>query len=341
MAGSRDQLPSDAPDSPPGPRAGLQPVVVLGDGGRLPPSAAEIVVRLVWGYRSELAPFLAAGAVFLAGWWAHLSTPHWYPCFIVGSATAAWLVITFGAWLGLPRLADRAYAGVTVFAAGGWVAFAALFGSLTPPLPLVLGVVTLISGIPWWADRRRRARARVLRAIAAWPDVAGAIGLPGSVIQSVSVDTWGWRAWLRLAYGQTVTDVTARIPAIESALGTVHGAVHVFPHATAKPAGAKSACSVPIRPSPRKLTGLWAAEWSGQRPNSSTVWLTAVNPAAAATFSAHCSTTRPSTSTLRPHSRQVRWWWCAVESHCRYRASPDGSRIVSIAPCSLSTWRWR
>ena len=56
-----------------------------------------------------------------------------------------------------------------------------------------------------------------------------AIGLPGSVIQSVSVDVWGWRAWLRLAYGQTIADVTARVPAIESALGTVHGAVHVFP----------------------------------------------------------------------------------------------------------------
>jgi hypothetical protein len=49
-------------------------------------------------------------------------------------------------------------------------------------------------------------------------------------------------------------------------------------------------------------------EWSGQRPNSSTVWSTEVKPASAATFVAHCSTTRPSTSTLRPHSRHVRWW---------------------------------
>jgi S-DNA-T family DNA segregation ATPase FtsK/SpoIIIE len=69
----------------------------------------------------------------------------------------------------------------------------------------------------------------VLRALAAWPDIAWAIGLPGSAIQSVSVDIWGWRAWLRLAYGQTIADATARIPAIESALGTVHGAVHVLP----------------------------------------------------------------------------------------------------------------
>jgi S-DNA-T family DNA segregation ATPase FtsK/SpoIIIE len=183
----------------------------------------------MWRYRSELAPFLVAGAVFLAGWWAHLSTPHWYPYFIVGSAVVAWLLITFGPWLGLLRLADRVYAGVIVFAAGAWVAFAALFGPQTPPLPLVLGTVALILAVPWWADHRRQARARLLRALAAWPDMAQAIGLPGSAIQSVSVDVWGWRAWLRLAYGQTAADVTTRIPAIESALGTVHGAVQVFP----------------------------------------------------------------------------------------------------------------
>lgn len=210
-------------------RAGLQPVVVLGDGGRLPPTPAEVIARVAWGYRSELAPFLVAGLVFLAGWWAHLSTPHWYPLFIAGSAAAAWLLVTFGGWIGLPLLADRVYAGLAVFAAGAWVAFAALLGPLMSPLPPVLGAVALMLAAPWWADRRRRVRARVLRALAAWPDMAWAIGLPGSVIQSVSVDIWGWRAWLRLAYGQTIADVTARIPAIESALGTVHGAVHVLP----------------------------------------------------------------------------------------------------------------
>src|SRR6185437_16314184 len=60
----------------------------------------------------------------------------------------------------------------------------------------------------------------------------------------------------------------------------------------------------------------WLAH-SGQSPNSSTVWSTSVKPASAATFSAHCSTARPSTSTLRPQVRQVRWWWCTLVSHCR------------------------
>jgi len=54
---------------------------------------------------------------------------------------------------------------------------------------------------------------------------------------------------------------------------------------------------------------------SGHRPNSSTVWPTSVKPASAATRSAHCSTARPSTSTLRPQLRQVRWWWCTVLPH--------------------------
>jgi hypothetical protein len=46
---------------------------------------------------------------------------------------------------------------------------------------------------------------------------------------SVTVDLWGWRTRLRLARGQTIADVTARIPAIESALGTFRGALRVYP----------------------------------------------------------------------------------------------------------------
>jgi S-DNA-T family DNA segregation ATPase FtsK/SpoIIIE len=46
---------------------------------------------------------------------------------------------------------------------------------------------------------------------------------------SARVDVWGWRARFRLARGQTITDVIARIPAIESGLGTFRGAVRVYP----------------------------------------------------------------------------------------------------------------
>ena len=83
--------------------------------------------------------------------------------------------------------------------------------------------------MPWWAHRRRRARVRVERKLEAWPDIAKAVGLAGSQVMSAVVDVWGWRARLRLARGQTIADVTARIPAIESGLGTFRGAVRVYP----------------------------------------------------------------------------------------------------------------
>src|SRR5439155_24006204 len=81
----------------------------------------------------------------------------------------------------------------------------------------------------WWAHRRRRARVRVDRTIQAWPDIAEAIGLAGSRALSAVVDVWGWRARMALRTGQTVADVIAHVPAIESALGTRPGAVRVEP----------------------------------------------------------------------------------------------------------------
>jgi hypothetical protein len=92
---------------------------------------------------------------------------------------------------------------------------------------MAVGVLTL--SVPWWAHRRRRARVRVERKLEAWPEIAKAVGLTGSQVMSAVVDVWGWRARLRLARGQTIADVTARIPAIESGLGTFRGAVRVYP----------------------------------------------------------------------------------------------------------------
>jgi hypothetical protein len=124
-------------------------------------------------------------------------------------------------------LAERIYAATATFAAGAWLAAACLLGPFTSPLPQVLGVGALILAIPWWAHHWRRAKDRVARTLAAWPDISAAIGLPGSQVMSAAVDLWGWRARLRLARGQTIADVTARIPAIESALGAFR--VHPTP----------------------------------------------------------------------------------------------------------------
>ena len=38
---------------------------------------------------------------------------------------------------------------------------------------------------------------------------------------SATVDVWGWRARFRLARGQTIADVVAKIPAIESGSGNL------------------------------------------------------------------------------------------------------------------------
>jgi S-DNA-T family DNA segregation ATPase FtsK/SpoIIIE len=208
-------------------RAGLQPIVVIDSG--LPVPAAVILARLGWRYRSEIAPATTAGAVLVAGWWLHHGHASQWPWLLTASDLAGAALAALGARIGLSRLAERVYAAVVVLAAGGWLAAAALLGPLATPMPQLLGVSTVLLAVPWWAHRRRRARARVQRALAAWPDISKAIGLPGSKIQSASVDLWGWRARVRLARGQTIADVTARIPGIESALGSYRGAVRVYP----------------------------------------------------------------------------------------------------------------
>ncbi len=119
---------------------------------------------------------------------------------------------------------------MTVIAAtGGWLAAATAAGPWRQPLPRVLLVGACVLAVPWWAHRRRRARVRVERLLAAWPEIAQAVGLAGSRVMSAVVDVWGWRARFGLARGQTITDVIAKLPAIESGLGTFRGAARVTP----------------------------------------------------------------------------------------------------------------
>jgi hypothetical protein len=148
---------------------------------------------------------------------------------LAGSAVTAWALVVFGARVDLARLTERIYAGMATFTAGVWPAVACLLGPFTSPVPQVLAAGAFILAVPWWAHRRLRAKVRVERTLAAWPDISKAIGLPGSQVMSATVDLWGWRTRLRLARGQTIADVTARIPAIESALGTFRGALRVYP----------------------------------------------------------------------------------------------------------------
>jgi len=59
------------------------------------------------------------------------------------------------------------------------------------PLPQALGIGGLVLSVAWWTSRRRRARVRVERTIARWPDIAKATGLAGSQIMSATADQWG------------------------------------------------------------------------------------------------------------------------------------------------------
>jgi S-DNA-T family DNA segregation ATPase FtsK/SpoIIIE len=210
-------------------RAGMQPMMVINSGDPFPELAVAVIARFAWRYRSELAPVAVTAALAAAGAWLHAAHPGAAAAVLAGSLAAACAVLAFGARAGLARLAERAYAGAVLLAGGAWLALAAALGPFTRPLPLSLGIGALVLSVPWWAHRRRRARVRVERTLAAWPDIARAVGLAGSAVMSATVDIWGWRARFRLARGQTITDVMARIPAIESGLGTFRGAVRVYP----------------------------------------------------------------------------------------------------------------
>ena len=164
-----------------------------------------------------------------AGWQAHRAVPAWWPLILTCSAAASWLAATLGKRLGLPTLAERIYAAGATVAAGGWLAAATAAGPSRPPLPQLLAIGGLVLAVPWWAHGRRRAKVRVERKLAAWPAIARDVGLPGSQVISAIVDLWGWRARLRLARGQTIADVTGKIPAIESGLGIFRGALRVYP----------------------------------------------------------------------------------------------------------------
>ena len=211
-------------------RSGMQPMMVInGDPSQFPTPAGVILARLAWRYRSELAPLGFAVMTLGAACWTHAALAKWWALILTGSLMAAWLIAIFGARFGLAPVAERAYAAIVTLTVGGWLTMATVLGPFTQPLPQVLGIVTVVFAVPWWAHRRRRAKVRVERKLEAWPDIARAIGLIGSEVMSATVDVWGWRARLRLARGQTITDVTARIPAIESGLGTFRGAVRVYP----------------------------------------------------------------------------------------------------------------
>jgi hypothetical protein len=210
-------------------RYGIEPMAMIGNDLDLGPVAAILIARWLYRYRSELVPVLAAAATWLAALALHRWYQHSWPILAALTATAV-LGLTFvGTHVGLAARIERLYVASVAASAGAWLATATATGATSPPLPQVLVVGGLVLGVPWWAHGRRRARVRVERKLEAWPQIAQAIGLNGSQVMSAVVDLWGWRARFRLARGQTIDDARAKLPAIESGLGTFRGAARVYP----------------------------------------------------------------------------------------------------------------
>jgi len=213
-------------------RAGMQPMMVINSGGQFPELAAVVLARWMWLYRSELAPLGLACLVAVCGAYTHAALSQWWPLILTVPTAVAWAVLALGARLfRMPALLDRLYVAAVVLACGAWDAMAAALGPFTSPLPVILGIGVLALSVPWWANRRRRAKVRVERTIARWPVISRDVGLSGSQVMGATVDLWGWRARLRLARGQTITDAMAKVPALESGLGTYRNAIRVYPTA--------------------------------------------------------------------------------------------------------------
>ncbi|MEO3889108.1 cell division protein FtsK [Nonomuraea sp. B5E05] len=214
-------------------RYGVQPIAMIDDLD-LAPLAVAGIARLAWRYRSELAPLTIGVSVLAASMVLRRWFPDWWPTVIIATALVAGALALWGRWVNLTRPVERAYAAVTTAFAGTWLTLATSLGPFTDPLPAVLGGGTIVLAVPWWAHRRRRARVRVERTLAAWPDIAQAAGLAGSRIQSAMVDLWGYRFRLGLGVGQTVEDAINAVPRLESALGTTRGGIRVQPVASKK-----------------------------------------------------------------------------------------------------------
>jgi len=210
-------------------RYGLQPVMVIDSTDQLPDTIPVLIFWWAWRHRSELAPLYLITATAFVAWMLHLTHPQWWPAILAVAVLAGCGLAVTGHRFGLPTRLDCLYAAAVVTATGGWVAAATAIGPLARPLPHLLATGGLILAVPWWAHRRRRARVRVERKLEAWPEIAQAIGLAGSQVMSAVVDVWGWRARIRLARGQTIDEVRAKLSAIESGLGTFRGAARVYP----------------------------------------------------------------------------------------------------------------
>ena len=93
-----------------------QPLMIVADGGYFADFLAAIG-RLLFRYRSELAPFTTGAVLTVGSAVLHLEHAAWWP-YVLGSAGALLvLVVTTGAPFRLDRISERVYAGALILAA--------------------------------------------------------------------------------------------------------------------------------------------------------------------------------------------------------------------------------
>jgi hypothetical protein len=106
-------------------RDGFQPTMVFNQGDRLPETAAVAIGRVIWRYRSELAPIAIAVLVLVAAVMLPRTHPECWPWWTLATVTTtAILAIPMPArlrkaWSIVDRPADRAYAGAVTAVVGG------------------------------------------------------------------------------------------------------------------------------------------------------------------------------------------------------------------------------
>ena len=165
-------------------RYGIQPMTVISPGDTFPDIAAVLFGRWLWRYRSELAPVAVVLALAGVSSFAHVRYSGCWPVIAAAAVPVGTALALGGARFGLATRAERVYAATVVAAMAGWLAASIAVGPFRPPTPQILAAGAPVLALPWWAHRRRRAKVRVERTLSAWPEVAQAVGLAGSRVQS-------------------------------------------------------------------------------------------------------------------------------------------------------------
>ena len=211
-------------------RYGMQPMVVINSGDPLPDLLIVTIcpVAVAVPLRTRPARHRSPGRA------RRVAAARGQAALVARARGGAAAACSAPAWqarrLGLATRAERVYAAAVIAVSRRMAGRRDRARALARAAALASWLLsTCLLGVPWWAHRRRRARVRVERTLAAWPEIAQAVGLAGSRVMSAVVDVWGWRARFGLARGQTITDVIAKLPAIESGLGTFRGAARVYP----------------------------------------------------------------------------------------------------------------